>query len=434
MSTRHVVLVAAFFPPSRGSGVYRSLGTANHLARLGWRVTVITVTPEFFDDVTGSRDDHLLDTIDPQVTVERVHLPYQHLLRDVRTMSFWRANLPVASTLPARLARRFFPDRYATWIPGVVARIAAVHRRAPVDVLLASGNPWSSFEAVRLAGRLIRRPYALDYRDSWTLDQFAEAPAFADGSPEVAAERRLVEGAARVVFVNEAMREWHATRYPAAADRMVVVENGYDPETLGAVAAEPPPAERALRFGYVGTVTAKLPHAETWAGWRLARERDPELARATAHLYGHLGFFPADADALRLLVPGPAEGVVLEGPVSKTDVARAYSDLDVILLMIPPSRFVTAGKTYETLATAKPVVAIHTPETAASEPMRGYPLVFPVPELTAEAVADALVAAARAARSVTADQVAACRDHALGYRREVQVARLDDELRAVTRG
>ena len=430
----HVAIVAMFFPPSRASGVYRPLATANLLVGLGWDVTVVTAQPEFFDDITGSRDDSLLDAIDPRVRVERVAVPSQHLQRDVRKMTRMRVDLPLLATAPARIGQKLFPDRYVTWLPGVVRRLLAVHRRSRIDVVYATGNPWTAFQAGYELRRLARVPYVMDYRDSWTLDQFRERPAFPDDSPQVTAERRLMRAAARVVHVNEPMRAWHAERYPEAADRMLVVENGFDPELLGQVRQDRPPADRPLRFGYVGTITSHLPHAATWQGWNLALGTHPELAGATAHLYGHLGFFPRDAQALRALIPGPEAGVVLEGPVAKADVRAAYESLDVLLMMIPSSRFVTAGKTYECLATGKPVVAVHTPETAATEPMRGYPLWFPVRSVDGPAVADALVEAARAARSVTPEINAAARAHADRYRRENQVRVLDAALREVVSG
>lgn len=427
----HVAIVSLFFPPSRASGVFRPLAMANHYVRRGWDVTVVTVTPDFFDDITGSRDDTLLSAIDDRIRVERVRLPSQHLQRDVRRMTFWRTHAPRLSVKPAEmLQRRLVPDRYATWVPGVVARLLRVHVRRRIDVVLASGNPWAGFEAAARMNRLTRVPYVMDYRDSWTLAQFTEQPAFADDSPEVTAERRLVRGAARVVFVNEPMREWHAERYPDAADRMVVVENGYEPEVLGEMPFRPVPADRPLRLGYVGTITSHLPHRETWEGWAAARTR-PELDGATVHLYGHLGFFPREEELIRAMIPGEHLGVHLEGAVGKADVRSAYDSLDVLLLLVPSSRYVTAGKTYESMATGKPIVAVHTPETAASVPMRGYPLAFPVERLDAPSVAAALVAAARAARDVTPEQHAAAQEHAKAYRREKQLEVLDEHLERV---
>ena len=426
----HLLLIALFFPPSRASGVFRPLAMANYFATQGWRVTVITVTPEFFDDITGSSDSSLEDFIDKAVTVERVPLPAGHLQTDVRKLSWIRVNFPKPAAHWDTIRGKFFPDRYTSWIPGVVRRALRVHRRQRIDVTLATGNPWSAFEAARLISKVTRTPYVLDYRDSWTLSQFSESEAFGADHPAQQAERRVIDDAGRVVFVNEPMRAWHAAKYPEAEPNMMVLENGYDPELVPSPPFRVPDAAVPLRFGSVGTITEHWPHDAAWPGWILARNH-PELTGATAHLYGHLGFFPAAAERIKKMLPPASAGITWEGAVPKAQLTAVYGSLDVIIMPIPSSRYVTAGKVYECMATGKPIVAIHSPETAASDPLRGYPLWFPVHELTADAVEDALVAGARAARAVTEDQYREALAHASKYTRHRLLQPFEKEIRGL---
>ncbi|GAB2607656.1 hypothetical protein GCM10027067_19020 [Pseudactinotalea suaedae] len=433
MTMPHLLLIAMYFPPSRASGVYRALALANYLAAHGWRVTVITVDEAYFDEVTGSADPGLLERIHPEVRVRRVRMPRGHLQSDLRNVGWWRANFPKPAAHIDGLVGKVFPDKYTRWIPGVVADALRVHRRERIDLVLSTGNPWSSFEAARLMHRATRIPYVLDYRDSWTLSQFTESDAFPPGHPARAAEASVMAGAAAAVFVNEPMRQWHAERYPDVADRMLVLENGYDPDLFDAPPFRRPDPAQPLRFGSVGTITEVWPHTEAWQGWEDARSA-PELEGATFDLYGHLGFFPQAVPIIRKLLPGPGSGVVWRGAISKTDLRRVYAEMDVVVIAIPSSRYVTAGKVYEAMATGKPIVAIHTPETAASDPLRGYPLWFPVTELSIEAAAEAYVAAARAARTVTADDHAAALVHAERYRRANLLEPFELELRRLTHG
>lgn len=414
----HIAIVAMFFPPSRASGVYRPLATANLLVEMGWDVTVVTADPTFFDDITGSRDDSLLAAIDPRVRVERVAVPSQHLQRDVRKMSRLRADMPLIATAGARIGQKVFPDKYVTWLPGVVRRLLGVHRRNRIDVVLATGNPWTAFKAAHDFGRLARVPYVMDYRDSWTLDLFEETDAFPPGHLARRWESRLIGSAARVTFVNEALRHWHAERYPAAADRMRVLPNGYDADLLGEPGFRSPEPGAPLRFGFIGTVTDRHPHDAMWEGWKLAR-RDPAMAGATAHVYGHLGFFAGQADRIRALLPLDENvGVTYEGPVSKATIGKVYDDLDAILLMAADSRYVTSGKVFECMASGKPITGVFSPTTAIAEPLAGYPLAWSAAELTPLGVADALVATARGAREQTAGQHVDALVHARTYRRD----------------
>jgi glycosyltransferase involved in cell wall biosynthesis len=428
----HVVLIVLGFPPSSGSGAYRGLGFANHLVDLGWKVTVLTVTEDFFDLVTHARDDSLLPLVDERVRVERVPMRMQHLVGDYRAWGAFRGNFrQVHDDLWRLLQRHAFPERYAGWIPGLVRALRRLHKEDPVDVVLASGNPWSAFAAAWALHRLKGVPYVMDYRDAWTLDQFSGEPAFAPGDPAWRWERRLVRDAARVIFVNEGMREWYAARYPEAADVMRVVPNGYDPEVVGDIPFRAPVAGAPLRFGYVGTVTEVLPHEVVWKAWELVREKLPD---AEFDIYGRLGFFARSAKRLRAMLPDPStSGVHFRGPVAKSGIGEVYGSLDVLVLLIPGSRYVTTGKVFENLAVGKPVVLACEPDSDAVTVSRGHPLVHAVDELTPEAVAEALLAAAEQARRTTPQQAADALEHARIFERGRLVARAAAELEQVRR-
>lgn len=436
-SRPRIVYVAFYFPPTRASGVYRSRATANHLAAAGWDVTVLTPQREFFTDYISSFDPSLEATVRGDVQVDRVRFPGRSWEPDIRRYSWLRANVPaLAKAINSKVENAIFPEHYSPWIPRVVRRIRELHRRTPVDLVLATGNPFSAFAAAWAAHRLTGVPYVVDYRDSWTLDLFKDAPAFPPDHPAWRWERRVLDRAARIVFVNDPLREWHAARYPQDAERMLVVENGYEPEILGDLPAAPPVfsdgAERPLRFGYMGTLTQHVPVGPFLDGWRLARAADPALASASMHVFGHLGFFPASATVLRATLPRDGEdGVRYEGSVPKAEVGRAYAGLDVLVLMLAGGRYVTSGKVYEYMAAGRPIVSVHPPDSAARGPLTGYPLWFPVRELTGEEVARVLREAADAARVADPSLAAAGRAHAARFTRDAQLAGFEQELRAV---
>lgn len=436
---RRLLLIAAFFPPSRASGVFRPLAMANYLAAQGWDVTVITVQEEFFDRVTASRDDSLLDAIHPDIKVVRVPMPIQHLERDLRHFGPLRANFP---RLHSKIYRRLQVfDRYSPWLPPVVLEGLRLHRRERFDLVLATGNPWTSFAAAAALHRATGVPYVLDYRDSWTLNQFTQELAFPLGHSAYTWEPRLLRRAAGIVFVNQGMLDWHAARYPQVADRMLVLENGYDADLLAMDAPPEPELEsqpghepdRPLRFGYLGTLTDQYDNTVFWKGWKLALQ-DESMRGATANIYGHVGFFgTVAATQARGLPDGSVTHAMYHGPVAKSDVARTYRELDVLLFLVPDSPFVTSGKTYEYMATGKPIVAVHSPESAAGEPLRDYPLRATVAEMTPEAVRDALLRGAALARTATRADREAALAHARRYDRRALLAPFEQRLRGLVR-
>lgn len=425
----HLLLIAAFFPPSRASGVFRPLAMANYFVTHGWDVTVVTVQEEFFDRVSRSRDDSLVAAVHPSVGVVRVPMPIEHLETDIRQFSPMRANFP---RLHAKLFTKLCVlDRYSTWLPGVVSKGVQLHREHRFDLILATGNPWTSFGAAAALHEVTRVPYVIDYRDSWTLNQFTQQPAFPAGHSAYRWEPRVLRHASAVVTVNEPMRAWYAERYPWLAGRTMVLENGYDADLLADDMYRPADPSQPLRFGYLGTLTDQYDNRAFWEGWQLA-QADPLMDGATANIYGHVGFFGHVAGSQAMGLPGPnITHAFYHGPVAKRDVAATYRGLDVLLFLVPSSPYVTSGKTYEYMSTGKPIVAVHAPDSAAGQPLAGYPLRASVADMTPQAIRDALVEGARLARNATHEQHLAALAHARSFDRRVLLAPFEERMRCL---
>jgi glycosyltransferase involved in cell wall biosynthesis len=397
----HLLYVAWGFPPCRSGGVYRALATVNRFAARGWRVTVVSADRETFIRYTGT-DTSLEHQVDPRVTV--VRLPFVWPLRepDLRRWSRLRMERPRAwAKLRIYLDQVVFPEvGYGPWRRPLEAAAERIHRADPVDLVMSTANPHVAFTA---GYRLWRRhgvPYVMDYRDAWLLDVFSGKCLHADNSRAGRWERRLVAGACEVWFVNDAIREWHARLYPAHAPKMHTVSNGFDRELSRGFRQHEAEPDSPLSFGYVGTVSSKVPLAQFVEGWRRARECSTDLASARAAIHGYLGFYATpQPDLLNLFESAADARISYEGPVSKGDIGRVYGTFDALLLLLGAGRYVTSGKVFEYAATGLPIVSVHDPDNATSDVLRDYPLWFPASSLEPEAIAQALVRAAGAART-----------------------------------
>jgi hypothetical protein len=403
------------FPPARGSGVYRIREWANHLVSIGYDVTVLAASRAYWRSMSGDLDEDLVSTVDPRVRIVEMDLPHEHLVQDIASMSFLHANFPRAYLLGHQLFRnKVFPEPYAPMLPSFVAQGLRVHRARRVDLILATGNPYAQYAAAYLLGSLIRRPYVVDYHDPWTLDLWKEEDAYPPGHLAHRWERRIIGGAARVVTVNQPLVEWYQQRYPDAADRVRLVENGLAEAVVGAPVFEPI-GDRPLRFGFIGTIRHDLPITEFLDAWELVLEH-PDLAGASMNFYGYLGFFRASAERIReRLVRDEEHRVHWHGPVSQTKVSEVLGSLDVMTMLLTSSRYVTAGKGFDYMASGRPVVGVHDPRNDTTRLFQDYPLFFPATAVTKEAIADALLAAAHAARGQTRAEFDACREEALRH-------------------
>ncbi|WP_249353815.1 glycosyltransferase [Microbacterium sp. 2FI] len=424
----HLLYVAWGFPPCRGSGVYRAWATANAFAAAGWDVTVLTVPREVFTMSTGV-DESLERTVDPRIEIVRVPFDSAAFENDLRTWPWLRATAPeLWSVVNARKEQRTFPERtYGSWRPALEAAALDVHRRHPVDLVLGTANPHVDFTPGLRLHRDHGVPYVMDYRDAWQLDVFSGARLTVPDSDVARWERELVENAHAVWFVNEPILRWHAEVYPAAADRLHVVANGYDSAPQrGAGSAD----GEGLVFGYLGTISSAVPIDRLVAGWKLARSRSSLLAASRIELWGHLNHVGTPNEAVSQQMAGFAEnGIAYRGPVPKHEVDRVYSRFDALLLVLGTGKYVTSGKVFEYAATGLPIVSVHDPGNAASDVLRDAPAWFPVASVDSpDAIADALIAAADRARAQRPEEREAARAWAEQFQRARQ---LDPQISAL---
>lgn len=423
----HAMYVAWGFPPFRGGGAYRTLATANALCAAGFRVTVLTAERDAFQRFVGS-DTSLEGTIDPAIDVVRVPFEWPGRDMDIRRWPRARAEDPLTwiDDHHAHETDVFPEPHFGPWHDDLLAAAEAVQHSDPVDLVVGSANPNVDFAVGVHLHEKYGVPHVMDYRDAWRLDVY-KGTELGKGDPRIAAfETRAIESAREVWFVNEPIRAWHRAMYPAAAEKMQVVENGFDAAVNLRPHLETPPVDRGLRFAYVGTIGQRVPIVETVEGWIRASRTSEEIRRARADIWGSITTPRSVAAAI--LPDSAPYGVHYRGPVPKAQVTEVYEAADVLLLTLSAGRYVTSGKVYEYMATGLPIVSIHEPTNAASDVLRDYPLWVPAADLTTYAVAEALVEGARLSRSATPELRRRAAEFGAGFERLAQLRPVAERL------
>ena len=213
-------MVAFHFPPLAGSsGIQRTLRFAQQLPALGWQPIVLTAHPRAYEQTS----DDLAAAIPAEAIVSRAFA-----LDSSR-------HLAIRGRYPAFTAR---PDRWVSWWFGAVPEGLRLIRRYRPDVL------WSTYPiatAHAIGATLARRaglPWIADFRDPMAQEGYPADPVTWRRFAEI--EARAIRGAAASVFVTPGAARTYRKRYPEApANRIRVIENGYDEETFAA-------AERSL--------------------------------------------------------------------------------------------------------------------------------------------------------------------------------------------
>ncbi|MDJ0316463.1 glycosyltransferase [Arthrobacter antibioticus] len=394
MKRRHLLYIAFAFPPSSASSVYRCTAVANEFVDAGWDVTVLTVDGSIWAEVTGT-DSGLVKSIDPRIKV--VHVvdggSEEPNRRDLRRYSRLRIEAPyIWKELFRRRSRRDFPENFhGLWFTPASSEARRIHLEHRVDLVMASASPYVSF---KIAKELTGVPYVLDYRDAWSFSTFTGAEIFSTTSERGLMEHQFLQQALQTWFVNDPIAHEYARRYPDTRATMRVVPNGFDPQPGHAQAAVK--VTTIARFGYLGTLQyTAVPLKEFLDGWDLAFGADNAPA-AQAVFRGKLsptGLVPAPV--VDIFNSGVHRGLAYAGPISKRDVASFYQSVDALLLILPPGKYVTGGKTSEYVATGLPIVSIHATDSAAASMLKDYPLWFEAKDLSPQGIATALEACAQ---------------------------------------
>lgn len=212
MSLPTALLVAYHFPPLAGSsGIQRTLRFVQQLPDCGWQPVVLSADIRAYERTSTD----LLAEVPADTPMCRAFA-----LDTARHLS-------MGGRYIAAMAR---PDRWASWrFDGVRQglRLVRVHRPRVL---------WSTYPiaTAHVIGAQIQQrtglPWVADFRDPMAQDGYPEDPKAWQSFKQI--EELAALRAALMCFTTPSAAETYRRRYPAAAQRIVVLENGYDEATF----------------------------------------------------------------------------------------------------------------------------------------------------------------------------------------------------------
>jgi len=290
-------MIAYHFPPLAGSsGIQRTLRFVQQLPQHGWEPIVLTANPLAYDQTSPD----LLGEVPANTPVHRA----------------WALNtskhLAIAGRYVASMAR---PDRWVSWRLAAVPLGMHLIRKYRPDII------WSTYPiatAHLIGARLAARsgiPWVADFRDPMAQSGYPADPETWKQFKQI--ETDAVCRAARSVFTTPGAADEYRRRYPAHADRITVIENGYDePSFNGATRAS-----AALEPGKYTLLHSGIVYPS---------ERDPRPLFAALGRLKREGFMPADQWSIRFRASDNDEML--------TELARKHDIADLIKLL-PPVRY-----------------------------------------------------------------------------------------------
>lgn len=337
---KRVLMIAYHYPPMcGGSGIHRTLAFTRYLPRHGWQPLVLTVHPRAYEEI-GTADDP-------------THVPVH------RSFALDSSrHLALRGRYPDLLAQ---PDRWISWWLGAVPAGLRLIRKYRPDAIWSS-YPIATAHLIALSlHRLSGIPWIADQRDPMVDTGYPPDPRRRRIHGWI--ERQVVRRAAAIVCATPgALRHLGQRHAPVDAQRLVLIENGYDESSFIDAETAPMPATSP-------NVLFTLLHS----GVIYPSERDPgPLFAALATLRSTGSLAPAEfrlrlracahEDHLRALLrqhPGAAELVELAPPLPHREALAEMMHADgLLLLQAANCNDQIPAKLYEYLRAARPLLAL----------------------------------------------------------------------------
>ena len=351
---KRILMIAYHFPPMAGSsGIQRTLRFVQQLPALGWEPLVLSLDPRAYERTSND----LAREVPPDTVVRRAFA-----LDAARHLS-------IKGRYPGWFAR---PDRWINWrFAGVREGMRMIREFSPQII-------WSTYPIATahvIGAELHRRsglPWIADFRDPMAQDGYPADPRAWRSFKRI--EENAAGAAARCVFTTPGAVREYRKRYPQAASRMVLIENGYDEESFaGRAQASPaaPPGGRRIVLLHSGIV--------------YPQERDPtQLFVALKRLRDAGRLLPRDLvvrfrasahdDNIRALArrENVEDFIELCPPIPYREALAEMLETDALLVMqdrgcndqIP-------AKVYEYLRAGRPILGITDPDGDTGGVLRG---------------------------------------------------------------
>lgn len=366
-----VFMVAFHFPPQSGSsGILRTLNFVKYLPRGGWQPMVLSAAPRAYVE----QSENLVDGIPPGTPV-------------VRAFALDAArHLSLAGKYPRLLA---LPDRWSSWwLGGVVQGLRAIRQMKPAVI-------WSTYPIATahwIGGTLARwsgLPWVVDFRDPMVLAAMPSDPWQRKVWTRI--EVHAMRNAAACVFTTARAAEEYGRRYPQAAGKCHVIENGYDDAAFEGLQPD--------RFG-AGPDKLLLLHS----GLIYPQDRDPGTCFAAIRSLLDRGVLHRDKLCVRFRAPKHTEEILacarqhglediveIAPPVPYRAALAEMMAAD--LLLVFQGRHFNAqipAKIYEYLRAGRCIMAVVDPAGDTAAQLRQFEGVYVVDIGSAPAIAQAL--------------------------------------------
>lgn len=382
----NILIIAYSFPPSSSSSTFRPMFFAQHLQKMGESVYVLTAREQDYLP-EQPKDYKLLDALENTIEIAqtRVFRPRESVLR-FRDRLYRKTGEQETSKSPVQKSSKqenhtkksFFqeckdiitdllstPDQHIGWLPSAVRQGHKMIKAYNIDILYATGGPWTSLLIGSILKKMTGRPLVLDFRDPWVSNPSRSSDSKIMLSLEPFMEKKVITFSDHIVANTEELRQDFLRRYPTLNQNFITtIPNGF--ETF--IDLQTSPEQKKLTFTHAGTLYfSRNPKFLLQALLRTIELKNIPKENLSFVFLGGIDVSIQDPELEHLVKHPLLKEVIHILPRLPYDEAAQYQQRsDVLFLLQPDFPLQVPRKLYEYMAFRKPILGITNPDGATA--------------------------------------------------------------------
>ncbi len=225
---KNILMLCYYYPPLSDVGSRRSIAFSKYLKKHGWNPYVLSV----------KNADMSYCTLGTDSPPEGIHTEYS---RSVVSLSkiVGRLNGLLYRALKLfgiKYTRNYvylflcIPDHFWGWIPCTVSKALKLIKKHDIDVIYASCSPFTSAVIGTILKRLTGKPFVLDYRDPYGLEEVFSIVNLPSIRRKINRffDKKILKYADIFIVNNEDTKDAYVRQYPEIENKIFAIHNGFD--------------------------------------------------------------------------------------------------------------------------------------------------------------------------------------------------------------
>lgn len=375
--THKVLMVAYYFPPLSGSGVFRSLKLAKYLPEYQWHPTIISADkPQKGWDFS---DESMLAEVPEAVQVHRLPDPLSghqevminrdniNKLLEFLSTTLWGDQTAISiinqlnkqnDTLAGLLT---LPDNTLWWAYQAVQYIEQNIELHEFDLIYTTSGP----HAAHLIGYFLKKkyniPWVADFRDEWINNPYFDFDLKNNPYHKLlySLEKRIVTNASHTITISDYAKQNYIDTYGLKQHQVTSITNGYDEEDFAQILQNEKPNDK-FTIVYSGLIYSK--YRDVSPLLHALRELVEE-GRIDKNMFRFriIGVESNDSDlAEKTLEYGLSKNIEALGYIAHRETLEFCVDADLLFCMIGSDnkfRGCYTGKIFDYLRCDQPILA-----------------------------------------------------------------------------